>query len=142
MSQSRAVREIIERLNANLCEWYASGNVEAVAEAFTEDCWQMPPHAEPLVGRVALREFWKQAVQWGQWHFTLKTDDVVVAGSTAVERGTYLLEFAAGPAAPPGLVSSRDRGNYLVMWRLEQDGRWRAAWDAPVSAVPLPAPAS
>jgi uncharacterized protein (TIGR02246 family) len=142
MSQAQEVREIIEQLNAKICEWYASGNVDAIAEAFAEDCWQMPPHAEPLMGRIALREFWKQAVRWGKWRFTLETQDVVVAGPVAVERGRYTLEFTAGPAAPSGLGSTEDRGNYLVMWRRDQDGRWRAVWDAPVSSVPLRAPTS
>lgn len=137
MSEAESVREIIEQTNAKICEWYASGDVDAVADVFAEDCWQMPPHAEPLVGRAALREFWEQAFRWGEWRFTLETQDVVVAGPVAVERGKYILKFSAGPAAPPGLPSSEDRGNYVVMWRRERDGQWRAVWDAPVSTVPL-----
>jgi ketosteroid isomerase-like protein len=135
MSEADAVRRILETHNANLCRWYATGEIDAVAEVFSEDCWQMPPHAKPVVGRTALREFWRQAVQWGEWRFTLETQEVVVSGSIAVERGSYALAFRAGPAAPPGLLSNEDRGNYVVMWRLEQDGQWRAVWDAPVSTV-------
>lgn len=135
-----AVREVIEKHNANLCSCYASGEVDVIAEVFAEDCWQMSPYSEPLVGRAALREFWKQAVQWGEWRLTLKTEDVVVSGPMAVERGSYTLRFQAGPAAPPGLESNEDRGNYLVMWRKEQDGQWRAVWDAPVSTLSLGAP--
>ena len=132
-----AVRKIIENHNANLCGWYASGEVDAIAGVFAEDCWQLTPHAEPLVGRAAVREFWKQAVQWGEWRFTLETQEVVVSGPIAVERGTYTLNFRAGPAAPPGLESNEDQGNYVVMWRQEQDGQWRGVWDAPVSTLPL-----
>lgn len=136
MSDAESVRRIIETHNANFGTWYASGEVDAAAEVFAEDCWQMPPHAEPLVGRTAYREFWRQAVQWGHWRFTLETQDVVVSGSIAVERGHYELDFRAGPSAPPHLTSFEDRGNYVVMWRLEPDGQWRAVWDAPVSTVP------
>ena len=134
---SDSVRRIIERHNADLCIWYASGEVDAVVEVFCDDCWQMPPHTEPLVGRTALRDFWMQAVQWGKWQFNLETQDVVVSGLMAIERGTYTLEFQAGPTAPPGMESSVDRGNYVVTWRKEQDGCWRILWDAPVSTLPL-----
>jgi ketosteroid isomerase-like protein len=139
MPEPDEIRAIIERHNANLCRWYAAGNVDAVVDVFAEDCWQMPPHSEPLVGRAALREFWKQAVRWADWHFTLETQDVIVSGSTAVERGKYFLRVAAKEEAPPGFRSLEDRGNYLVLWRQEAGGEWRAVWDAPVSTMPLPA---
>jgi ketosteroid isomerase-like protein len=140
MPEAEAVRAVVERTNARVSALYAAGNADEIAAVFAEDCWQMPPHAEPLVGRVALRAFWQQAFQWGQWRFALTTQDLVVAGAIAVERGSYTLSFAAGPAAPPTLPSFEDRGNYLVLWRHEQDDQWRAVWDAPVSAVPLPTP--
>ena len=134
---STDVREIIEQRNDELCRWYAAGEIDPTAEAFAEDCWQMPPHVEPLVGREAVRGFWSQAVAWGQWRFTLETQDVVVSGPVAVERGRYVLEFEAGPSAPEGMESNTDRGNYVVMWRRDGDGRWRIVWDAPVSTVPV-----
>lgn len=138
MSEAGSVRKIVDQHNANICRSYAAGDVDAVAEMFAEDCFAMPPQAEPLVGRAALRVFWKQAFAWGGWQFTLEAQDVVVSGPVAVERGEYTLTFTAGPATPPGVNSSEDRGNYVVMWRHEPDGRWRIVWDAPVSTVPLP----
>lgn len=138
MADNIDIRALIEGINSRICGAYAAGNADGVAEAFAEDCWQMPPHADPLVGRAALRAFWTQALQWGHWQFTLDIQDVVVSGAIAVERGMYVVEFQAGPTAPPGFNSMRDTGNYIVMWRKEHDGQWRAVWDAPVSNVPLP----
>lgn len=137
MQSTDVVRKIIEQHNANLQRWYASGEIGKVAEVFAEDCWQMPPHAEPLVGRAALQEFWDQAVQCGKWQFKLETQDVVVSGAIAVERGRYVVEFQAGPQAPPGLETHEDQGNYVVMWRQNDDGQWQAVWDAPVSNLPI-----
>ncbi len=131
-----SVRETIERHNANLVRWYAAGDIDSVASVFSEDAWQMPPNSPPLVGREAIRAYWRQAVEWGHWGFTLSTQDVQVSGPMAVERGKYVLEFTAASDAPPGMASFEDRGNYLVHWRLEPDGEWRIVGDAPVSDLP------
>jgi uncharacterized protein (TIGR02246 family) len=131
------VRETIERANKNASHWYADGDIDSVASIFASDAWQMPPNSPPLIGREAIRAFWRQAVQWGKWEFTLETQHVDVSGGMAVERGKYVLKFIAGPNAPPGMGSVEDRGNYLVHWRHEGDGQWRVVADAPVSELPL-----
>jgi len=139
-SDPAGVRRIIEHHNSDFARWYASGEIDSVASGFAEDAWQMPPNSPPLVGREAIRQFWRQAVKWGKWDFSLKTQDVSVSGPLAIERGKYLLRFVAGRDAPPGMASFEDRGNYLVHWRRESDGEWRAVGDAPVSELPLTAP--
>ena len=117
---------------------YASRDIEALASIFTDDAWQMPPHQPALIGRHAIREFWRNAVQWGAWDFKLTIQSVDVSDPIAVERGSYVLSFKAGADAPPGMTSFQDRGNYLVHWRHEPDGEWRIVADAPVSELPLP----
>lgn len=135
-SNAADVRRIIEEKNADLESWYAAGRIDRVAECFAEEVWQMPPGSPPLVGRAALRDFWAQAVQWGDWRFILDTADVIVSGDLAVERGRYTLRFQAGPQAPEHMESFADRGNYVVVWQHDDDGEWRILWDAPVSELP------
>ena len=137
MSNVDDVRQAIERHNVNAIRWYAAGDVDSLISIFAEDAWQMPPNSPPLVGRTAIGEFWRNAVRWGKWEFTLKTQAVDVSGLMAVERGKYVLRFTAGSGVPPGMSSFEDRGNYLVQWRQDGDKEWRVVADAPVSELPL-----
>ena len=130
----QAVRQIIEAHNANAERWYAAGHVDSLAALFAEDVWQLLPNSPPLVGRDSLRSFWATAVTWGRWEFDFTTQDVVARDSLAVERGRYTLQFTAAPRAP--IPSVADTGNYVVLWRQDPDGQWRAVWDAPVSVLP------
>lgn len=130
------IRQLIDRNNASAVRWYATGDVDSLASMFAVDAWQMPPNSPPLIGREAIRGFWRDAVKWGKWEFALQALNVSVSGPMAVERGKYSLKFTAGLGAPAGMSSFQDRGNYLVHWRLEADGQWRAVSDAPVSEMP------
>ena len=137
MDKPDEVRRVIDGHNREICRAYAAGDADAVAAIFSENCWQMPPNAPPLVGRAAVRNFWAEATRWGRWDFDIQAREVLVSGDMAVERGAYTLRLAAGPEAPPNFEAKEDSGNYLVVWRREADGEWRAFWDAAVSDRPL-----
>jgi ketosteroid isomerase-like protein len=138
MTTPDEVRRSIENQNTKAIRAYASGDADALASIVAEDAWQMPPNLPAVVGRSAIREFWRGAFGWGQWNFTFETQSVSASGPMAVERGKYVLRFTAGPGAPPGMSSFEDRGDYLVHWRQEGDKQWRVVADAPVSELPLP----
>lgn len=130
------IRQTIDEHNASFERWYAAGHVDSIGSAFAEDAWQMPPNAPALVGRDSIMAFWRNASGWGRWEFDLEAQDVQANDRLAVERGRFTLKFTPGPQAP--MPAFEDRGNYLVLWRLEPDGEWRIVWDAPVSELPLP----
>lgn len=134
--QSEARREVEQR-NREMCAAYAAKDASRLAEYFVEDCWQFPPHVPPIDGRRALLAFWTQAFAGGDWRFELRVEDVALGGDLVVERGSYRVDFKAGPQAPGGVESNTDEGNYLVIWRRGQDGELRILWDAPSTSVPI-----
>jgi ketosteroid isomerase-like protein len=137
-TDSAAVRHVIDSLNTKIEGWYDAGQADSIGAMFAQDAVQMPPNMAPVVGRDSLRAFWTSNLTTGKWDFDLTTDEVVVTDSLAVERGHYAVKVAAGPQAQ--YPSFSDQGNYLVVWRREDDGNWRILWDAPVSTVPMPMP--
>jgi ketosteroid isomerase-like protein len=137
-SSTGDVRHVIDSLNSRIMTQIAAGHPDSVADIYAQDIWQMPPNSPPLVGRDSVLSFWKNAVATGKWQFDLKSDEVISMDSLAVERGHYTLKVAAGPQAK--YPSFEDHGNYVVLWRRDGDGHWRAVWDAPVSTVPMAMP--
>jgi uncharacterized protein (TIGR02246 family) len=133
----REVRTTIERINADVVRWYAAGQADSVATAFASDARQMGPNSEPLVGRDAIRDFWRDALGWGKWTFELTTEDVRVSGPLAIERGIYKVAFVPGAGGPPGMPAFTDEGSYLVQWEFD-DGAWRIVNDIATSRLPPP----
>lgn len=131
-----AARTAIDAMNEELVGCWADGQYECVAAAFAEDGWQLMPNAQAQAGTDAIQRFWQQAFGWGKWEVTLETSVLEQSGPLAIERGKYTIRFTADAAAPPSRPSSQDRGNYVVHWRLDSNGRWRIAVQALVSEVP------
>ena len=69
MTNPDEVRRSIERQNAKAIHAYATGDADALAAIVAEDAWQMPPNLPAVIGRTAIRDFWRGAFDWGQWQF-------------------------------------------------------------------------
>ena len=136
LEESSELKKVIEAYNAELGRYYASGDIDSVMSVFAEDARQMASNAPALEGREKIRAFWKQAVSWGRWDFTLTTVSVVANGPLAVELGRYQLQFTPGPTAPSGMSASYDSGNYVCYWRLDDDGNWQIVYDIATTDQP------
>ncbi len=108
------VAKIIKENNKILGAEVAAGNAAAVAKMYAKGAKLMPPNAGILKGKD-IGGFWQGAIAMGIKGAKLKTQEVEVAGGTAIEVGTYVLSAANGAAL--------DEGKYLVVWK--KDGK---AW--------------
>ena len=117
-----SIAEAIAQANARFVERFNEGDIAGAAEVYTEDARILPPGAEMISGKAAIREFWAGAAEaFGIKSVTLET--VVLeqqSADSACEIGRFSLNGA------DGLL---DQGKYVVVWQQGDDGAWRWNWD-------------
>jgi ketosteroid isomerase-like protein len=100
-------------------EVFGNRNFAALDEIYTRDARILPPGAEMICGREAIRKFWTDMVQSvNATSAVLTSVDVMPTGDGALEIGKATLTIASKGAATQMEVK------YVVYWR-QEDGRWK-----------------
>jgi uncharacterized protein (TIGR02246 family) len=94
------------------------GNAEALAELYADDALLLPPDHEPIHGREAIVEFWRQGTDEGLEVSPLRLE---VAGDVAYMVGRYRL--------PPTEEEAADSGQYVLCLKRQTDGAWKLTAD-------------
>lgn len=124
VQQQDAVREAIERVNAQFAEAFNRGDVAAAVAVYSEDASILPPGSERITGRGSIRRFWQEAMDSGIRQVTLQTDDLVHDGGMAREIGSAMLRIQQ-----EGGEATMATARYVVVWQRGRDGEWRWAID-------------
>lgn len=103
-----------------------AGNVEGFMAFYADDAVLMPPNAPAFNGAENVRKFWGGLLAAGATDVNLTTDDVLVSGDLAVERGHFELT-----------KPFPDTGKYIVVWR-KRGGKWQIVDDIFNSSVAPP----
>jgi ketosteroid isomerase-like protein len=96
------------------------GYPDSAADLYTDDARLLAPSSELVRGRRAIRDFWRAGVDSGIDRVELESLDLQSNANLAYEIGRYMLRLTGDAGAP--VV---DRGKYLLVHRLDADGRWR-----------------
>jgi uncharacterized protein (TIGR02246 family) len=112
----------IDRSRLAFLSALSSGDAEAAAAIYADDATLLAPAADVLQGRPAIERFWRTGVETGIEQVELAVIDLQQRGDIAFEVGRYALHVV--PESGARVV---DRGRYLVVHRVEADGRWRRA---------------
>jgi ketosteroid isomerase-like protein len=100
-------------------EVFGNRNFAALDQIYTRDARILPPGAEMISGREAIKKFWTDLVQSANaTSAVLASVDVMPAGDGAVEIGKATLTIA--PQGAPTQMEAK----YVVYWR-QEDGRWK-----------------
>ena len=94
------------------------GDAEALAELYADDAVLLPPDHEPIHGREAIVEFWRQGTDEGLEVSPLRLE---VNGDVAYMVGRYRL--------PPTEDEAADSGQYVLCLKRQADGAWKLTAD-------------
>lgn len=129
---TRAADEAAIRAAAK--EWASAAvakDAEKFASFYAEDATLMLGNAPDVKGATAIREAVGGMMQDAKFALSFEPTAVQVArsGDIAYELGTYSLTTTNPKTKKP----ATEKGNYVVVWKKQADGKWKAIVDAPVS---------
>lgn len=96
-----------------------------VAELYTEDAVEMPPHQKPVKGRAAIRNHYQQQFKGETAEFSdlkLQRMESRITGEIAYDTGQYSQRITPKAGKPV-----QDTGNYIVILH-RTGGQWRVAY--------------
>lgn len=124
----------IRRLDQEFMRAAAAHDAGALVEAFyAKEAVLLPPNRPALEGRDGIRQMLQGLMDGGLTSMKLETTSIASAGDLAYGRGRYSLSMQ-----PPGGASVTDVGKYVVVYRRQSGGAWRAVADIFNSDQPAP----
>ncbi len=128
-ADEEAIREITEAWDAA----YNSRDATALAAIYTEDALRMNANEAALQGQEAIRASFVQEFASGTWAADSQgvLQDVHISGKLAAVRGTWTNTSVSsdGERVP-------DRGDFIGVYLLQDDGSWKCLWDMWTTALP------
>lgn len=115
-------RSYIASLGQQFAAAFKERDASALADFYTDDALVLPPNAELVQGREAVRGLWEHIFQLGVAEVRLDTIDVDEQGDVAIETGRATLFDGAGAVV--------DEGKYLVVWRKDTWKMCRDIWNS------------
>jgi uncharacterized protein (TIGR02246 family) len=119
-----ADRRAVEATVNRYVEATNKGDAEGLAQLYEDDAVLLPPDHQPVQGRAAIGEFWRQGTDQGLEVTTLRLD---VQGGIGYLVGQYTLpETDEEPA---------DSGKTVMCLKRQRDGSWKVTADIWNSSV-------
>jgi uncharacterized protein (TIGR02246 family) len=111
-------RRAIEAAVKRYVEASNQGDADALASLYADDAVLLPPDHEPVRGRAAIGEFWRQGTDEG---LEVTTLTVEVDGGLGYLVGRYHL--------PATDEEPADSGKYVMCLKRQRDGAWKLTAD-------------
>jgi ketosteroid isomerase-like protein len=117
--------DAIRQLDAEFMKTANAKNAGALVKAFyARDAVLMPPNHPAVEGHADIGKFLQGMIDAGFADIKLETTTIASAGDLAYGQGHYELSMA-----PAGGAATQDVGKYIVVYRRQPSGGWRAIAD-------------
>jgi uncharacterized protein (TIGR02246 family) len=106
-----------------------AGDIDRIAEFFTEDAVYMPPNDTTLYGRAEIAAWHEEYHQHFRVSaFTLPENDVKIDGDWAVEISSYMIAITPSPNGS----RIRDDGRVMAIWTRQNESWkiWQQLWNS------------
>jgi uncharacterized protein (TIGR02246 family) len=126
-ADSRAADEAaIRAASAAWSQASAAKDVDKAVSFYTDDAVQMSPRGPSVRGKENIQKGWAGMLATPGPGLSFQTTSVEVArsGDIAYETGTY--DFAT---TDKNGKANDEKGKYVVIWKKQSDGSWKAAVD-------------
>lgn len=110
----------LDRCRTSFAEALRAGDAVGASSFYADDATLVAPAGELLHGRSAIEGFWRTGLEIGIAEVRFSVMEIERRGEVAFEVGEYAL--VSIHESGPGAVN---RGRYLIVHRIEPDGRWR-----------------
>lgn len=127
-TESKRIRLVLEGFTAA----WNSGDLRAISEVYTD------PHIDanrpqPLTSREELLSELKEFFEGFESTIRVTSDEVIVGGGWAFQRGEFELLLTAKDAGAPETIRRR----YIEVLRRSAEGRWQVYWgiDGPIKEI-------
>ena len=120
-----SVTAAVRQLDAQFMRAANARDVKVGVMAFyASNAVVMPPNHPLIKGRENIRKFWQGFIDSGASNVKLKTTTIEAVGGLAYGRGAYSFSMPTAEGSTVGEV-----GKYIVIYRRQRDGSWRAVAD-------------
>lgn len=120
-----SITEAIHKLDRDFMGAVEAADAGSLVSAFyAEDAVLMPPNQPAVEGATAIEKVFGGLMAAGLRRARLETTRIESAGDLAYGRGRYRLEIS-----PVGAQTVVDIGKYVVVYRRDSQGGWRAIVD-------------
>ena len=131
-------KEAIQQANNAFMAAVRAGNAaQLVRDYYADDAIVLPPNQDAVSGKTQIEALWTGLLSSGVHEISLMTDRVEQSSDLAYEVGRYSMTVKPTQGEP-----ITDRGKYIVGWRRQPDGKWKATADIFNTSMPPQPPAA